>query len=124
MSINEKPVSLKLNKEFKRAYYRGKNKACPYFVCYLVKNRKEGLRYGITASKKLGNAVMRNRARRIIRAAFFSICDQFPGNYDLVIVAREKVLRLKSHEAAAVMQSCLEELTRPSSPKKSADEKK
>ena len=118
MSINAKPVSLKLNKEFKRAYYRGKNKACPYFVCYMVKNRGLGLRYGITASKKLGNAVMRNRARRLLRTAFLSIAQRFDGNCDYVFVAREKILRLKSHEAAEIMLSCLEELNASSSPKK------
>lgn len=46
--------TLKLNKEFKRAYYQGKSKATPYFICYRVKNRGMGLRYGLTTSKKSG----------------------------------------------------------------------
>jgi ribonuclease P protein component len=73
MKTAVKPQTLTLNKEFKRAYYQGKSKASPFFVCYVVKNKNRGVRYGITASKKLGNAVQRNRARRVIRAAFFSI---------------------------------------------------
>jgi hypothetical protein len=52
-------------------------------VTYVVKNRGQGVRLGITAAKKLGSAVERNRCRRIIRAAFSSIypdCGGKPEN--------------------------------------------
>ncbi|MFZ2538415.1 MAG: ribonuclease P protein component [Oscillospiraceae bacterium] len=87
----EKVVSLKLNKEFKRAYYQGKFKAHPFLVTYLVKNRSRVPRVGITTSKKIGCAVKRNRARRIIKQAYREILSEkalnFSG-YDLVFVAR------------------------------------
>ena len=110
MSIEKKPLSLKLNKEYKRAYYRGKSRTCPYFVCYVIKNRGMGLRYDITASKKMGNAVMRNRARRLIRTAFFSLWRRCGDNLDFVFVARERILELKSYEVAAYMESCIADL--------------
>lgn len=110
MKDSLKPRTLKLNKEFKRAYYQGKSKASPYFVCYVVKNRGCGVRYGITTSKKLGNAVARNRARRVIRAAFFSILPKTEHNRDYVFVARERVLSAKSYQVAAAMKGCLKAL--------------
>lgn len=101
------PVTLKLNKEFRRAYYQGKSRACPYFVCYRVKNRRQGVRYGITTTKKVGNAVCRNRARRLLRAAIRAIPEQFDRNYDYVFVAREKILEAKSGQVAGAMKYCL-----------------
>jgi len=116
MKTAVKPQTLTLNKEFKRAYYQGKSKACPFFVCYVVKNKNRGVRYGITASKKLGNAVQRNRARRVIRAAFFSILDKTENNRDYVFVARERILSAKSYQAAAAMKGCLKALSAPGIP--------
>ena len=103
MKTAVKPQTLTLNKEFKRAYYQGKSKASPFFVCYVVKNKNRGVRYGITASKKLGNAVQRNRARRVIRAAFFSILSKTENNRDYVFVARERILSAKSYQVAAAV---------------------
>ncbi|MCI8602088.1 MAG: ribonuclease P protein component [Oscillospiraceae bacterium] len=110
MESSSRPQTLTLNKEFKRAYYQGRSKASPFFVCYVVKNRGRGVRYGITTSKKLGNAVARNRARRVIRAAFFSILAWTEPNRDYVFVARERVLSAKSYQAAAAMKGCLKAL--------------
>lgn len=113
MKTAVKPQTLTLNKEFKRAYYQGKSKACPFFVCYVVKNKNRGVRYGITASKKLGNAVQRNRARRVIRAAFFFILSKTENNRDYVFVARERILSAKSYQVAAAMKGCLKTLEVP-----------
>lgn len=111
-----KPQTLTLNKEFRHAYYQGKSKATPYFICYMVRGQRGCVRYGITTSKKLGNAVHRNRARRLLRAAFQSIqADILPGK-DYVFVAREKILTAKSYQVAAVMKKCLKGLQQPSSP--------
>ena len=104
------PETLKLNKEFRRAYYRGKSEACPFFVCYQVKNRKQGIRYGITTTKKVGNAVCRSRARRLIRAALREAAEKLEPNCDYVFVARERILTAKSYEVAAAMVRCFKTL--------------
>ena len=108
--------TLKLNKEFKRAYYQGKSKATPYFICYRVKNRGMGLRYGLTTSKKVGNAVCRNRARRLLRAAIRSVEGKLGNNWDYVFVARERILTAKSYQVAAAVKGCLKEFERGTSP--------
>ena len=81
-------LTLKQNTEFHRAYGKGKVKASPRLVTYAVRGRGPGCRIGITAAKKLGSAVERNRCRRIIRAAFSSVYPFCSGNWDIVFVAR------------------------------------
>lgn len=87
---------LKQNYEFRRAYNRGKSYVTPEFVLYIVKGRRERVRLGITVSRKMGTAVARNRAKRVITAAFDMAADHLmPGN-DYVVVARNKLLKRKS----------------------------
>ena len=116
MNKEPKPQTLTLNKEFRHAYYQGKSKATPYFICYMVRGRRGAVRYGITTSKKIGGAVQRNRARRLLRAAFRSIQDQVLPGRDFVFVAREKILTAKSWQVAAAMKKCLKTLQQTSSP--------
>ncbi|MBE6771906.1 MAG: ribonuclease P protein component [Ruminococcaceae bacterium] len=106
----QKAVTLKQNTEFHRAYGKGKVRTSPGLVTYAVKNRGQGVRLGITAAKKLGSAVERNRCRRIIRAAFSSLYPKCSGNYDIVFVARFKTKKLKSNDLLPVMQQHLTEL--------------
>ena len=61
---------------------------------------------GITASKKIGNAVERNRARRVIRAAA-EMLGEFETGYDLVFVARTRTVFRKSTEICRVMKKQL-----------------
>ncbi|MDD6021274.1 MAG: ribonuclease P protein component [Acutalibacteraceae bacterium] len=105
-------MTLKENTDFVRTYYRGKSIAKPALVVYAKKNSAGFCRVGITTSKKIGNAVERNRSRRVIRAAYQSVLSQdlIQGNWDLVFVARGKTKFLKSTVIEEAMISCLQEL--------------
>lgn len=99
--------TLKLNKEFKRAYYQGKFKANPLITTYMVKQRGSRIRYGITVSKKVGNAVKRNRARRIIRQALHELWREgmLSGTgCDMVLVARKDIVGCKTGQVKAAMK--------------------
>lgn len=113
------PVVLKLNKEFRRAYYRGSYRANPILVTYLVRTNLGLVRYGITTGKKVGSAVSRNRARRIIRAAFFQVCSDYGWEetgtgLDFVFVAREKTPGVKSTDVYRAMSGQIRALLRES----------
>ena len=95
--------TLKANTDFRRAYMRGKSYTNPALVVYVIKNRAGICRMGITTSKKIGNAVQRNRARRVIREAFYQIDQPLHGSYDIVFVARTKTVRKKSTEIYQAM---------------------
>ena len=94
---------LKLNKDFRRIYGRGSSFVNPAFVTYVLKNRNNSIRMGITVSKKGGGAVERNRAKRVITAAFRECAPQIPKGYDFVFVARTRILKSKSQDIAADM---------------------
>lgn len=92
----DKVKTLKKNREFSFLYRKGKTLVTPVVVIYYHKNKRENIRYGITTGKKIGNAVKRNRARRILRSAFLQIVPDIKGNYDFVLVARGKTPFVKS----------------------------
>ncbi len=94
---------LKLNKDFRRIYGRGSSFVNPAFVTYVLKNRNGFIRMGITVSKKIGGAVERNRAKRVITAAFRECVPHIPQGYDFVFVARTRILNCKSQNIAADM---------------------
>ena len=97
-------VALKLNKEFKRLYYRGRFKGHALLVTYVMKNGRKENRVGITTGKKVGRAVDRSRARRVIRAAWQEVSPSFPTGYDFVFVARAATPGAKSGQIARVMK--------------------
>ncbi len=84
--------SIKKNTEFKKMYYKSQFKIGFFTVIYFKKNKyEEDKTYlGITVSKKVGNAVIRNRVRRIIIAAYKELekTENFRG-FNIIIVARK-----------------------------------
>lgn len=84
-------ASLKLNHIFQRLYH-SRGAADGYLVLYARKNRTAGNRVGITVSKKLGKAHVRNRTRRRIREVYRLHEQQFAPGWDIVVVARSKAV--------------------------------
>ena len=71
-----------------------------------MKNRAGICRIGITTSKKIGNAVERNKSRRLIRAAFQNVYKEYGEylqGYDFVFVARGRTRYKKSYDLEQVM---------------------
>ena len=79
---------IRRNSEFGRVYARGKSYVNPALVLYVLKTRGRNTRVGLTATKKIGHAVQRNRARRVMKAAIDEHLDHNIGGYDLIFVAR------------------------------------
>ena len=100
-------IKLKANYDFRRIYNKGKTFVCPYFVMYVLKGRRDKLRLGITAGKKVGGAVKRNRAKRVITAAFRGVAPNILKGNDFVIVARTRILEVKSTHIAKELEKQL-----------------
>ena len=81
--------SLKLNHIFRRLYSTV-GQANSYLVLYARPNRTGKNRVGITAGKKLGKAVVRNRVRRRLREAYRLNEEKFQPGWDIVVVARSR----------------------------------
>lgn len=126
MDIN----SITRNNDFRRIYSRGKSYVSPALVVYVMKNRSNNIRVGITTSKKIGNAVQRNRSRRIIREAYRELAPNIKSGYDLIFVARGRTPYMKSPqikkhmERALLAESILERHSRSQSVEKSKDTNK
>ena len=84
--------SLKENSMFRRLYAKGRSAAGPYLVVYCRRNGTDGNRVGITASKKLGHAVVRNRVRRRLREIYRLHEEEFLRGWDIVVVARSRAV--------------------------------
>lgn len=83
--------ALKLNHIFRRLYHTS-GVANGFFVLYARPNRLETNRVGITVSKKLGHAVVRNRVRRRLREVYRLNEEQFQAGWDIVVVARSRCI--------------------------------
>ena len=83
--------SLKLNHIFQRLYH-SKGAADGFLVLYARKNRIGSNRVGITVSKKLGKAHIRNRTRRRIREVYRLNEEKFQPGWDIVVVVRTKAV--------------------------------
>ena len=95
--MSKLPVLTK-NNEYQRVYKKGKYAASAFLVIYVLPNRFNELRFGITTSKKVGNAVKRNRIRRLIRENLRPLSDRLVRGVDIVVVARktDEMLSLES----------------------------
>lgn len=83
--------SLKKNKDFRNVYENGKSYADKYLVMYVLENNKNINRLGISASKKVGNSVVRHRFARLVRESYRLHENIFNSGLDIVVVARKSV---------------------------------
>ena len=81
--------ALKLNHIFRRLYATSGH-ANGYLVLYARPNHSATNRVGITVSKKLGHAVVRNRVRRRLREIYRLNEERFAPGWDIVVVARSR----------------------------------
>ena len=84
-------TSLKFNHIFQRLY-RTRGQADGLLVLYARRNRTGVNRVGVTVSKKLGKAHIRNRTRRRIREVYRLNEAKFQPGWDIVVVARSKAV--------------------------------
>ena len=88
--------SLNRRQAFKKVYSQGKYAADALFVVYALANGTDESRMGLSVSKKVGNAVVRNRVRRWLKENYRLLAkeSQAVSGYDFVIVARAPVGQL------------------------------
>ena len=101
-----KLTAINKNKEFQRGYKRGKSFVSPLVVLYVIKSRNPFTRIGITASKKVGNAVKRNRAKRLLKESLRHLVTDYSKSIDIILVARAKT----AHSSQQLVEKDLKDL--------------
>lgn len=81
---------IKRNSHFRYVYNRGKSISNDILVLYTLKNKLNISRVGISVSKKVGNSVIRNKVKRLIRESYRLNSCNFAKGYDFVFIARQK----------------------------------
>lgn len=96
-------LTLRNQKNFVAVYNRGKSKGCRFAVVLYKKNGLPHSRFAYVASKKVGNSVQRNRARRLMREAYRTMNRRIAPGYDVIFVARNGIDQSKCDEVRKAM---------------------
>ena len=100
-------ITIKENRDFRRLYRQSASFVAPALVVYFQETRAGFSRLGITAGKKVGGAVQRNRVKRVIREAYRALLPRFNKSVDMVIVARKKSAYVKSDVVKEELENLL-----------------
>jgi ribonuclease P protein component len=112
MAALSPPDTFKRRAEFLRLTSRGRKLARPGFVMQALTGQGESpLRVGYTATKKLGNAVARNRARRRLKeAARLSLAGRELPGVELVFICRQETAGTAFEKLRAGIDAALAEV--------------
>ena len=104
----QRKFRLSRSTDFKRVRRDGKSYAHPLLVLIAIENQLSITRVGVAAGKSVGNAVKRNRAKRLIRAAARELYPQTASGYDLVLIARSPIIQVKMPKVRTALQQLLQ----------------
>ncbi len=98
---------LRRRSDFKRVYSKGRSFVSELVVLYVTPNTASHTRVGFAASKKIGKAVARNRAKRVMREAVREHLGSISPGYDLVVVGRRRTVEAKTPDVGAALGKAL-----------------
>jgi ribonuclease P protein component len=101
-------MRLRRPQDFRRVRSEGRSWAHPFFVIWSAPNALDYTRVGISASRRVGNAVQRNRARRLLRESMRQLYTSVAAGWDIVLIARSQLVTQKAPQVEAALRVVLE----------------
>ena len=109
--MRESPVKrrfrLTRSTDFKRVRSEGKSYAHPLVVLVASRSEEDLTRVGVSASRSMGGAVQRNRAKRVLRESMRPIFPAVPAGWDILLIARAPLLQAHFQDVKAAVQGLL-----------------
>lgn len=99
---------LKSRQDFQFVYENGKSLADRRLVLYYVSKPNQLSRVGFSAGKKLGKAVIRNRAKRLLREAFRNCYSEIRPGFDIILIGRKGTINVKEQVVERSLVELLE----------------
>ncbi len=103
----EKTYRLRKNEQFQKVRRKGRSWANRWLVLCALRNDLAYSRFGFTASRRVGSAVVRNRARRLMREAARLRRGAIAPGWDLVFIARGPLREATFHEVDRAVEQLL-----------------
>jgi ribonuclease P protein component len=114
---------LKKSAEFQRVRALKRSWAHPLLVLYVAANDLDETRVGISVSRRIGKAVARNRAKRLIREAVRGFLPSLRVGQDLVFLARPSMAEATYHQVLEAVERLLRRAGLPAGQRTSATER-
>ena len=102
-----KKTVLRRKSDFSLIYNKGKSVGERYIVLFFRKNGLPYNRAAFLASKKVGNSVVRNRARRLMKESYREMKENLDIGYDIIFIARKTINNLKCADVKKSMGAAL-----------------
>lgn len=97
--------------EFQRVYEAGQRLNLRLMTVVLMPTERPASRLGVSATRKLGGSVVRNRAKRVVREVFRQA--EVPGGFDIVVIPRPSLLQAEYRTVEAELRYALRRAKRP-----------
>jgi ribonuclease P protein component len=93
--------------DFERVRREGRSWSHRLLVMVACPNASDWTRVGMAAGKRVGSAVVRNRAKRLMREAMLQFYPRIRAGWDLILIARVAIVPVKMQAVAAALESLL-----------------
>lgn len=103
---------LRKRTDFSAIYNKGKSLGERYIVLFYRKNDLPYSRTAFLASKKVGNSVERNRARRLMKESIRTSQVNLPEGYDFIFIARNTILNRKCADVKKSIEAAIKKVKR------------
>jgi len=102
-----RPDILRYKRDFDRLYKKGRSSGDKFVVVFHIANGLSCSRKAFLASKKIGGAVARNRARRLMKESFRKIKHELKPGIDILFIARNTIVGAECGEVGESMRKAL-----------------